>query len=128
MKTLSLALAATASLLALAACNPKPKTVVVDTNPDPMANELARAKPVELPPTIKADKTFRCKDDSLVYVTFFEGDKQASIKVEPTGPATVVKATAAGEAKTAEGGWKLTGSENAIELTRPGKPAQACKA
>ena len=55
-------LPAAAALLALAACNNKPaQPEVVDTNPDPMATQLANRAPVELPPAIKAEKTFRCK-------------------------------------------------------------------
>ena len=58
---------------------------MVDANPDPLANTLASAPKVELPPAIKADKTLRCKDNSLVYVTFFEGDKQAVVRTEQDG-------------------------------------------
>ena len=72
MKSLPL-FAATAALLALAACNSKPaQPDVMDSNPDPMANQLANRAPVELPPAIKAEKTFRCKDNSLLYVTLFD--------------------------------------------------------
>lgn len=125
MKT-PLFLAVAAPLLALAACNPKPKTVVVDTNPDPMANELAHAAPVELPPAIKADKTFRCKDQSLAYVTFFQGDKQVAVRTEQGATPTTLKAPAAGGPYAADGGWKLTGNETNITLTRPGKAALTC--
>src|SRR5436305_7107942 len=73
MKSL-LPLIVAAPLLALAACNSQPsQPEVVDTNPDPMANILANRAPVELPPAIKSDKTFRCKDQSLAFVTFFQG-------------------------------------------------------
>lgn len=74
----TLPLTAVAALLALAACNSKPAAPeVVDSNPDPMANQLANAAPVELPPSIKSEQTMRCKDNSLAYVTFFQGGKQA---------------------------------------------------
>jgi hypothetical protein len=121
-------LSAAASLLALAACNNKPaQPEVVDTNPDPMATELANRPKVELPPAIKADKTFRCKDNSLVYVTFFEGDKQAVVRTDKAGTPTRLTAPASGEPLTAEGGWKLTGNPSSITLTRPGKDALTCK-
>ncbi len=122
-----LLLSATAALLALSACD-KPQPQVVDANPDPMATELANRAPVELPPAIKADKTMRCKDNSLVYVTFFEGDKQALVRTEKTGSPTRLTATAAGAPLTAEGGWKLTGSPSNITLTRPEKGTLTCKA
>ena len=126
MKSLLPALAATAALLSLGACG-KPAPEVVDTNPDPMANELAHRAPVELPPAIKADKTMRCKDNSLVYVTFFQGDKQALVRTEKTSAPTRLTAATGGEPLTAEGGWKMTGSPDHITLTRPGKGELTCK-
>lgn len=116
-----------ASLLALAACNSQPdQPEVIDTNPDPMASTLANAGPIELPPAIKADKTMRCKDSSLVYVTFFEGDKQAVVRTEKGGTPTMLKADDAAKPLTSEGGWSLTGSTTEIQLTQPGKGALSC--
>ena len=126
MKSLPL-FAATAALLALAACNSKPaQPDVLDSNPDPMANQLANRAPVELPPAIKADKSFRCKDNSLLYVTLFDGDKLALVKTSQTGTPARLTAEKAGEPLTAEGGWKMTGDEKAITLTTPKKAAQTC--
>ena len=128
MKSPLLLLSATAALLALAACNSKPaQPDVLDSNPDPMATELANRAPVELPPAIKADKTFRCKDNSLLYVTLFQGDKQAFVKTSPTGTVNRLTAENAGDPLTAEGGWKLTGNASNITITQPGKPSQTCK-
>jgi len=119
---------AAASLFALAACNSQSSPEVVDSNPDPMANKLAKAKPVELPPAIKADKTMRCKDGSLVYVTFFQGDKQAVVRTEKDGTPTMLKGAEAGKPLTADGGWSMTGDTGEVTLTRPGKSALACHA
>jgi hypothetical protein len=116
---------AAVAALALGACKPAPE--VVDANPDPMANQLAHAKPVELPPAIKADKTFRCKDNSLIYVTFFEGGKQASVRSAPDGPVTKLTTIKEGDAMTGDGGWKMTGTPEAIVVTRPGKGEISCK-
>lgn len=127
MKSLPL-FAATAALLALAACDSKPAAPeVVDSNPDPLANQLANRAPIELPPAIKADKTFRCKDNSLLYVTLFEGDKLAQVKTSQTAAPVRLTAAKAGEPLTAEGGWKLTGDAAHITVTQPGKPSQTCK-
>lgn len=115
------------AVLTLAACNSQKEPEVLDTNPDPMATELANAAPVELPPAIKADKTMRCKDNSLVYVTFFQGDKQAVVRTTQGGAPTRLTASEAGEPLTAEGGWSLTGTPASITLAQPGKPAQSCK-
>lgn len=123
-----LLLSATAALLALAACNSKSADPdVLDSNPDPMATELANRAPVELPPSIKAEKTFRCKDNSLLYVTLFNGDKQAFVKTTPTGTINRLTAEKAGDPLTAEGGWKLTGTPSSITVTQPGKSSQTCK-
>ena len=119
-------LPAAAALLALSACQ-QPATEVIDTNPHPMANQLANAAPVELPPAIKADKTLRCKDNSLAYVTFFEGDKQAVLRTEEGGTPTTLRAATAGEPLTAEGGYSLTGGPDTVTLATPGKPAQSCR-
>jgi hypothetical protein len=118
---------ALAAAMLVAGCNAQPSAPeVVETNPDPMKNVLANAAPVELPPSIKADKSFRCKDNSLVYVVFFEGDKQANVRTVQNGPPTRLTAPAAGEPLTAEGGWKLTGNPENITITVPGKAAQTC--
>lgn len=121
--------AALVSLVALAGCNSKSEQPqVIDTNPDPMASTLANAAPVELPPTIKADKTMRCKDGSLVYVTFFTGDKQAVVRTEKGGTPTTLKADEAGKPLTADGGWSMTGNTDAVELKVPGKGDLSCHA
>lgn len=116
-----------APLLVLAACNSQPsQPEVVDDNPDPMANQLANAAPVALPPAIRADKTFRCGDGSVVGVTFFEGDTLASVRVPATGTPVRLTAPEKGEPYTGEGDWKLTGNDDNITVTSPGKPALTC--
>ncbi len=117
---------AAAALLALAACNSQSEPEVVDTNPDPMASQLANAGSIELPPAIKADKTMRCSDNSLVYVTFFEGDKQAVVRTEQGGTPTTLTAANSGEPLTAEGGWQMTGDTANVKITLPGKGALTC--
>ena len=126
MKRLPL-LAASAALIALAACNKK-EPQVIDTNPDPMAAELANRAPVELPPAIKADKSMRCQPGNiLLYVTFFEGDKLAYVRTEKAGEINRLTATTAGEPLTNEAGWKLTGSPDKTTITQPGKGEFSCK-
>lgn len=127
MKTLLPSLAAVA-LLALAACNNKEPQVVSSEAPDPQAAALANAAPVELPPSIKADVTFRCNPgNSLAYVTFFNGDKQALVKTDKAGTAVKLTAETAGDPLKAEG-YELTGTPKAATLTLPGKGALTCKA
>ena len=121
-----LPIAAAAALFAVSACNSSSAPEVIDTNPDPMAANIANAAPIELPPAIKADKTMRCKSGDLVYVTFFQGDKQAVVRTEKAGTPTVLKAAEAGQPLTADGGWSMTGSTSEVSLTVPGKGKLTC--
>lgn len=116
------------SLLALSACdNPAPKPEVVDTTaPDPLAAELANRAPVELPPAVTAEVTFRCKDNSLVYVSFFSGEKQAQLKSTKDAAPVMLHAEEKGKPYTAEG-YSLTGTPKNITLTQPGKGTLTCK-
>jgi hypothetical protein len=119
-------------LLSLAAC--KPETIVGGDQPDPMKDELAKAAPVELPPAIAASKTYRCKDNSLVQIdwladnkgAYVHGDNRTQTHVKPTA---AVDGKPAGTDLTAESGYVLKGSATAstVNLTVPGKGAQACK-
>lgn len=124
MKTLSLA-AAAAALLTLGAC--KQETVVA-SNGDDMQEQLAAAKKVELPPSVKSSKAYRCKDNSIVYIDLFEGDKMASIRDSKDGMPTMLKADEAGKPLIADGGYSVSGSGATLTVERPGKGSQACKA
>lgn len=120
-------IAAAASLLALAACNTEPETVTGGGPQDDMAAELANAAPVELPPSVKSSHSYRCKDNSLIYVDWLSDDKTANIRTVKDGSPTQVKAPNAGEPLVAEG-YSLTGNEQTITVTVPGKGSQSCKA
>jgi hypothetical protein len=125
MKKLLLSAAALA-LISLAACENKP-TEVTSVSPDPNAAELAKRKPVELPPMMTSEVTFRCKDQSVHIVDFFQGDKQVLIKPEKEGSVTKLTAEKPGDAYKADG-YVLKGDKTGITLTMPGKPEQSCKA
>jgi hypothetical protein len=118
------AAASVAALLSLAACKNQPE--VVDTNPDPMKDELAKAGPVEAPPMIQASRTYRCKDNSLVYVDFYTNNS-AQFRTEKGGQATTLTAAAAGQPFTAEG-YSVSANEPQVTITAPGKGTQSCKA
>lgn len=128
MKNPSLIAAAAFALLSLAACGQKAPEEVTSTAPDPMASQLANAAPVELPPAISESVTLRCGDNSLVYLDFFQGDKQVQLKTEKGGPGTMLKAPEAGQPFEAAGGYKLTGTPKSVDVTLPGKPAKNCHA
>ena len=117
-------LAAVAALLTLSACQ---QETIVAGRKDDMAEELAKAPKVVLPPSIKSTKSYRCKDGGLIYVDLFQGDKMASLRTTDTGPATKLEATEAGQPMVAEG-YSMTVSGNSLTVTQPGKGSQTCKA
>jgi hypothetical protein len=104
-----------AAALMLAACNNSDHTIVDNGPPDPMANQLANAAPVELPPAITASKAYRCKDNSLVYIDWLSNGaaRIKQNKADPTG--TDVPA----------GSADLKGDAQAATVTYKG---QSCKA
>lgn len=114
---------------ALAACN-KSEPVVVGPDDDPANQAPAANGPVELPPSIAASKTYRCKDNSIVSVDWLSDGMTANLRGGPEDPVVQLKATVAGEPLTADGGYSLTGSAegSSVTLARPGKGSQSCKA
>lgn len=119
--------AAAAALFSLAACENKPEEVT-STAPDPMASQLANAAPVELPPSIQASVSMRCKDNSIVFADFYQGQKQVLIKETKDGPGKMLKAPNAGEPYVADGGYKLTGTAKNATVEVPGKGSRVCHA
>lgn len=119
--TIATALAA----LPLAACNHAPETV--DSRvPDPMASQLANAAPVELPPSMTASKSFRCDDNSLIFVDFFAGGKEVHFRKTKESTPQVLKSDAEG------GPWKggdvtISGNQSAVTYSQGGK-SLTCKA
>jgi predicted small lipoprotein YifL len=120
-------LLAAAALLSLSACS-KSEPEVVGGPADPMAEQVANAGPIELPPAVKASKQYRCKDNSLIFVDFLSDDKTANLRLEKNGAPTKLVAAEAGGALKAEGGYEVSGSGSPVTIAVPGKSAQSCKA
>lgn len=112
---------------ALAGCNKESHTIVAG-NPDDNVNAVNTAA-VQLPPAIEASKSYRCKDNSIVYVDWLNDKKTADIRASKTGEPTRVTSPEAGKPMAA-GGYSLTGTSEASTVTieRPGKGSQSCKA
>jgi hypothetical protein len=112
--TRTLILLPIAAAVALAACNKTNHTIVDNGPPDPMANELKGAPPVELPPAITASKAYRCKDNSLVYIDWLSngGARVKKAKTDATGT------------EVAAGSTDLTGDAKSASITYKG---QSCK-
>jgi hypothetical protein len=127
MKTHTLLAAAPlATLLALAACNKEDRNLVAEDN-DPQAAELKKAPPVTLPPAIKEAKTYRCKDNSLVHVSYLTDNLTALVRdKQEEPPVATLKAPAPGEPFVSEG-FSLTVSGNSITYNSPDAGSQSCK-
>ena len=125
MKTNTLPLAAAfAALFTLSACNSEPETI--NAGPaDPQAEALNNAAPVENVRMIQASRTFRCKDNSLIYADFYT-DNTASVRTEKDGARTVLNATDGKPPFTAEG-WSISDNAGEVSITAPGKGTQSCR-
>ncbi|MEI9851779.1 MAG: hypothetical protein WDN24_14155, partial [Sphingomonas sp.] len=128
MKTLPLIAVAACALVSLSACKNEPE--VIDSRaPDPLAEQVKNAPPVELPPAMTASVSFRCQPgNSIIYVDFFKGDKMAVLRTVKDGPPTVLNAPEAGQPYVAAGGFSLTGTHKAATVQISGAAPKTCKA
>lgn len=111
-----LPLLALGAALSLAACKDGGHTIVQQGPADPMANELANAAPVELPPSITASKSYRCSgDNSVVYIDWLSNGAARIKKSAEDVPGTEIDAEAA----------KAIGTADAATIKYQGK---SCKA
>ena len=128
MQTTLLRAAPLVAFVALAACNSKPTTIVGGGPVDTTAGQIAAAPPVKLPPALLATKTYRCKDNSLIYIDWFNDSMTANLKVKKKD-ATPIHLTAevAGQPLSGEG-YQLTGTPTAASVTfkTPSGGGQSC--
>jgi hypothetical protein len=115
MKNISII--AVASAVLLAGCNKSDHTIVAGgpADNDEAAKQIEAKGPVELPPSITASKTYRCGDNSLLYVDWMS-DGSARVKTAKTDAGTAIPA---GE------GSPLTGTSSSASISYNGK---SCKA
>jgi hypothetical protein len=106
---------------ALAGCNKETQTVTPD------ANNVVAKTPIVLPPSIAASKTYRCGDNSVVFVDWLSDNKSANVRTDPTGSPIQVVAAEPGKPLTGNG-ISLTGSASGSSVTveRPGHGSQTC--
>jgi hypothetical protein len=119
-----------AALLLLAACDTKPTTIVAGGGPvDPDAEKLKNAPPVKLPPAILANKSYRCKDNSLIYVDWFNDNQSANLHLKEKGANPIVLAAPSVGAPFVGGDYTLTGNATAKSVNlKKGGAAQDCDA
>lgn len=124
MKTQNvLTAAAMAAFVVLGACNSEPE--VVGGPEDPQAEILKNSPPVELPPSIVASRTYRCADNSLVYVDFFNNNT-ATVRASEQGDRTQLSAGEGGSYQTE--GYSVSANAETIQYKAPGKSQQRCRA
>jgi hypothetical protein len=104
-----------AAAAALAGCGKEDHTIVAGGEPagDQPSNALANAN-VRLPPSISASKTYRCKDNSVVYIDWLS-DGTSRVKKSANETGTSLPA----------GDPSLSGDAKASTVTYKG---QSCKA
>ncbi len=129
-----------AALIALVACG-EPEPEVVGGMADPDADAIEEMEPAELPPMRVREASFRCADNSIVYVNFYTNDTQVGVSTEAEGVETILQNDAASaegeEAAPSDGppsysgeGYRLIGAADAstIQFARPGGSLQSCNA
>jgi hypothetical protein len=117
------AAAASAALLSLAGCNSGPEVI---NEYDPMAEALQNAAPVELPPAIQHSRTYRCSDNSLIYVVFYTNNT-AMLRTSQDGTPTALTAAGGNPPFTAPG-YSVSSSGESVRITAPGKNNLSCRA
>jgi hypothetical protein len=125
-KALSPAAFAVAALVALGGCNNKPTTITSNGPDDPQAAQLKDAKPVAPPPMIQASHTYRCADNSLVYVDFYTNNT-AAVRTQKGGTPTTLTADG-GKPPYKGAGYSISGSGTKVSFDAPGKKSQTCDA
>jgi hypothetical protein len=116
-----------AAILLLAACDTKPTTIVGGGPADVQADQIKNAPPVKLPPAILANKSYRCKDNSLIYIDWFNDNMTANLHLkEKTATPVNLQAPSAG-APYVSGDYTLTGTADAKSITlNKGGASQTC--
>jgi hypothetical protein len=74
-----------AAAAALAGCSKQSHTITAD----PIGDNIAANAPVALPPSITSSKSYRCKDNNLIYVDWLS-DGTARVKKTKTEVGTPV--------------------------------------
>jgi hypothetical protein len=114
----------TAALFALAACSSEPEVVTINKF-DPQAEALKNAAPIAPPPMIMASRTYRCRDNSLVYIDFFNNNT-AIVRNERGTPPVATLTSPDGTAPYTADGYSVSANAEEISYTAPGKGNQSC--
>ena len=87
-----------AAAAALAGCNKQSQTIT----PDQTGDNIAANAPVALPPSITSSKSYRCKDNNLVYIDWMsDGTARVKKTREEVGTAVTPGTDLKGDPKAA---------------------------
>ncbi len=85
---------------ALAGCNKEDHTIVAGGPQEDPSAAVTNNEPVALPPSIQASKSYRCKDNKLVYIDWMsDGTARVKKTREETGTSVTVGNELKGDAK-----------------------------
>lgn len=118
MKADILRAAMLAAIVILPACNSEPEVLTVNRY-DPQAEALKNAGPVEPPPMIQASRTYRCRDNSLVYIDFYTNNT-ALVRAERGGDPVASLTAEGGNPPYATQGYSVSANADEISYTSPG--------
>jgi hypothetical protein len=90
------------------------------------SNQASARADRPLPPSILKSRTYRCRDNSVVYVDFFT-DNTAAVRTEQTGMPTKLQSQSGNPPFTADG-WSVSANAEQAEIALPGKAGQSCRA
>lgn len=113
LKTPLLAAAASAALFTLSACGESAPEVV--NTYDPQAEALANAAPVQLPAAVSQSRAYRCADNSLYYVDFYNNNT-ARIGRSRDGEKTELSLAEGGAPPFSGEGYTLSGNGENVTI------------
>ncbi len=116
--------ASIAAVLGLAACSSEPETITFNDY-DPQAAALKNAAPVELPPAVQVSRTYRCRDNSLVYADFYTNDT-VRIRLGSRSADPVELTAEGGNPPYMAEGYSLSADAEEVRFTAPGLGTQTC--
>ena len=110
-----------AASAALAGCDQSDHNIIASGPYDPQANAAGNAQ-VTLPPSITAQRSYRCKDNSLIYIDW-SSDGSARVKATRNEAGTPIPAPPEGNVTDAAPS-PLQGTAESTSITYGGK---SCK-
>lgn len=103
---------------ALAGCGNGNTIVAAGPDDDPANRAPATNQPIELPPAIIASRSYRCRDNSLIFVDWLNND---TARIKSSREEVGVSVTKGEDGIYTADGQKLTGDPNATSITVNGK-------